>query len=194
MSMRTSLYSILCIGIRLAAVLLAVRTLVGMPGIFVLPHGDWSTGEIWLMTILNVAVLLFAFLLWVFPGTLARLAAGKASQEVFESPIEGAELQYIAFSIVGLWLFFDAIVSLTYIGLHEVILRHYLRVQTGIDMSDKNAQSIASLVSNIVELVIGIALMLGARGLVAMLRGARYAGLPPTADGEEVVVEGGEKS
>jgi hypothetical protein len=192
--MRTSLYSILCIGIRLAAVLLAVRTLVGLPGMFFLSHGDWGAGEIWLSAILNMAVLLFAFLLWVFPGILARLAAGKASREVFESPIEGTELQYIAFSIVGLWLFFDAIFSLTYIGLHEVILRHYLRINTGIDMSDKNAQSIASLVSNIVELGIGIALTLGARGLVAMLRRARYAGLAPTADGNQVVIEESEKS
>ena len=192
--MRTSLYSILCIGIRLAAVLLAVRILVGMPGMFVLPHGDWSTGEIRLMVILNAAVLLFAFLLWVFPGMLARLAAGKASQQVFESPIEGAELQYIGFSIVGLWLFFDAIFGLSYIGLHELILRHYLRVNTGLDMSAENAQWIASLVSNFVELGIGAALIFGASGLVGILRRARYAGLPQTADADESVVDGGEKS
>ena len=192
--MRTSLYSILCIGVRLAAVLLAVRALIGMPGMFVLPHGDWSAGEMWLVIIVNVAVLLVAFLLWVFPGMLVRLAAGKASQEIFESPIEGAELQYIAFSIVGLWLFFDAIFGLSYIGLHEVILQHYLRVNNGLDMSAKNAQTMASVVSNFVELGIGFALVFGARGLVDILRRARYSGLPRAIDGDDAVVEESPKS
>jgi len=187
--MRTSLYSILCIGIRLAAVLLAVHTLLGMPGAYALPHGDWSVGETWLFVILNAALLLFAFMLWVFPGMLARLAADKASQQVFESPMEGTELQYIAFSILGLWLFFDGIFGLSHTGLRELILRHYMRVNTGLDTSELNAQSIASLVSNAIELILGAALVLGGRGLVGILRRVRHTALPAAMNGDGVVEE-----
>lgn len=192
--MRTSLYSILCIGIRLAAVLLAVNTLAGIPGIYsAIWHGDWQE-DAWLLTGLFVGLLILAFLLWVFPGALARLAAGKASQQVFESPIEATELQYIAFSILGLWLCFGAIYGLTDVGLRELILRHYLRVNTGLDMSELNAQSIASLASNVIKLSLGVALVFGARGLVGVLRHVRYTSLPSADDGEDAVVKGGEKS
>jgi len=67
MSMRTSLYTVLCIGIRLAAVLLAVNMLVAIPSTYrLVSNGDWSS-EAWLIFLLYLGAFLLAFLLWVYP-------------------------------------------------------------------------------------------------------------------------------
>ena len=193
--MRTSLYSILCIGIRLAAVLLAAYTLAGIPRTFsFVSHTDWDAGVLQLFAVYGVT-LLVALLLWIYPGLLARLAAGQSSHQVFESPIEASDLQYIAYSIVGLWLLFDGLGGLIYDGVNEMVLRQFIRSQNGgLDIPQAKERAIASAVVHVVQLGAGAALILGARGLVAMLRRARYAGLPQTADADESVVHEGEKS
>jgi hypothetical protein len=183
--MRTSLYSILCIAIRLAAVLLAVHTLAGVPGAYnLVSHGDWSDDR-WMIGALYLAVLLFAFLLWVYPSVLARLAAGKASQQTFESAIDAAELQWIAFSVAGLWIFFEALSGLTYDGVRELVLRHAVRVNNqGLDVSPSDEQLVASLVANVIQLVLGFVLVMGARGLVDLLRRLRFAGQPAVSNND----------
>jgi hypothetical protein len=193
--MRTSLYSILCMGVRLAAVLLAAYTLTTIPGTFsFVLHGDWGA-DAWLLVLLDFGVLFFAFLLWVYPGLLARMAAGRASHQVFESPIDASDLQYIAFSIVGLWLFFDGLFGLIHDGVSQLMLRHMLQGQNGgLDISQASAHMIASSVVHVVQLGVGVALVLGARGLVAMLRRARHVGLQPAIGNNEANVEGRENS
>ena len=71
--MRTSLYTILCIGIRPAAVLTAVNAALAIPAAYIaVARGDWSQSDIgWLASIWFV-VLLLALLLWISPGVLAR--------------------------------------------------------------------------------------------------------------------------
>jgi hypothetical protein len=184
--MRTSLYSILCIGIRLAAVLLAAYTLAGIPRTFsIVAHGEWGT-DTWTLFAVYAVTLLVALLLWIYPGLLARLAAGQSSHQVFESPIEASDLQYIAYSIVGLWLLFDGLGGLIYDGVNEMVLRQFIRSQNGgLDIPQVNDHAIASAVVHVVQLGVGVTLILGARGLVTMLRKARYGGLPPADDGED---------
>jgi len=190
--MRTSLYTVLCIGIRLAAVLLAVNMLVAIPSTYhLVSNGDWSS-EAWLIFLLYLGAFLLAFLLWVYPGSLARMAASQASNQVFESPIEAADLQYIAFSVVGLWLFFDGTFGLIHDGVSEVLLRHMIRSNNGgLDLSEPNSRMIASGVVHLVQLGSGGALVVGARGLVGALRRMRQGGLPPVAV-DETTISGGQ--
>jgi hypothetical protein len=194
--MRTSLYSILCIGIRLAAVLLAVNTLLSVPaGYAALAHGDWGRDEIVWLAVLWTLVLLFALLLWIYPGMLARLAAGKASGQIFESSLSAEELQYIAFSIVGLWILLGGVLGFAQLALRELFFDHVLRSgNAGIDSEALRMRAILDFATEILRVLVGGALMLRAHGLVAMLRRARYAGLPRTAGGDEVTAEEDKKS
>jgi hypothetical protein len=194
--MRTSLYSILCIGIRLAAVLLAVNTLLSVPaGYAALVHGDWGRSEIVWLAVLWTVVLLFALLLWVYPGMLARLAAGKASQEIFESPVGAEELQYIAFSIVGLWILLGGVIGFAQSALSELFVDHVLRSSNaGIDAQALRVRAIMDFATEVLRILVGGALMLRARGLVALLRRARYAGLSQTVGDDEATAEEDRKS
>lgn len=102
--MRTSLYSILCIVVRLGAVLLFVETVTSLPV-------AWESLRIWtqdpsapddavrgMLIGFSGASLALAALLWLYPGVLARVAADAGSREVFESPLSARQLQYIALS------------------------------------------------------------------------------------------------
>jgi hypothetical protein len=190
--MRTSLYAILCIGIRLAAVLLAVNMLAAIPSTYqFVSNGDWGS-EAWLILVLYLGALLLAFLLWVYPGLLARMAASRASNQIFESPVDAADLQYIAFSVVGLWLFFDGAFGLIHDGVSEMVLRHAMRGNNGgLDISEPNSRLIASFVVHLLQLASGGALVAGARGLVGALRRIRQGGLPPVA-ADETPISGGQ--
>jgi hypothetical protein len=183
---RTSLYSILCIGIRLAALLLAVNVLLSVPaGYASLAHGEWGRNEIGWLAAVWFVVLLFALLLWVYPGALARIAAGKASQQIFESPIPAEELQYIAFSIVGLWIFLGGLIGFAEMGLRELFVDHVLRNNhAGLDSELLKARAITDFATYILRIAAGGILMLRANGLVGLLRRTREAGLPPMIEQE----------
>jgi hypothetical protein len=188
MGMRTSLYSILCICIRLAAILFVVESLIGIPNAYnLVQHGDWQN-DAWLIAAFYLASLIFGLLLWTFPGVLARLAVGKSGREVFESPISPADLQYIAFSILGLRYLLGGGYSLIYQGLQQSIIRHGIKaLNEGVDASPYvDAQLAASLAANLFEIVFGAGLLFGARGLVGLLDRARTAGIPPISVEDKV--------
>jgi Na+/melibiose symporter-like transporter len=188
MGTRTSLYSILCIGIRLGAVILAVTTLASLPSAYNTAMHDLHEDS-WLIAALFVGVLLLAFLLWVFPGALARLAAGKASQQMFESPISVSSLQYIAFSVVGLRFFIGGGYGLIWEGVRETIIRHAMRLNEGADVTFHNADFIAAIVAYSFQVIAGICLLLGSRGLVNWLDRTREAALPQAVSAENPVGE-----
>jgi hypothetical protein len=183
--MRTSLYSILCIGIRLAAVLLAANAVLAIPtGYITFAQSDfWKAGNIGWYAVIWLVILLFAVLLWIYPGMLARLAAGKASQQIFESPLSAADFQQIAFSIVVLWILLAGLIGITQIVVREVIVEHVLRSADTVD--DTRRQLIAQLLDDVLQMLIGAVLMLRAGGLVGLLRRAREAGKPAPASREE---------
>ena len=181
--MRTSLYTILCIGIRLAAVLMAVNAALAIPAAYIaFAHGDWSQSELGWLAAIWFVVLLLALLLWIYPGVLARMAAGKASQQIFESPISADELQQIAFTIVGLWLVLAGAIALAQLAIRELLVDHVLRGNsTGSLADDARQRMFADFVTEFVRAALGAMLMLRARGLVGLLRRTREAGIPAGA-------------
>jgi hypothetical protein len=193
--MRTSLYSILCICIRLAAILLAISVLAAIPGTYVsLPGGDWAV-ERWWIVLVYAGLFVLALLFWVFPGFLARLAAGKTAMEVFESPITAETIQYVAFSVVGLRYLIGGTYSLMYLLPREMMVRHALRAQSTADaVTFHDADFTATIISYSFEVVVGLGLLLGARGLVGLLDRLRETSLPPAVSDTTDVLEEGEKS
>jgi len=176
---RTSMYSILCIGIRLGAVLLAVGALLSVPtAVISLSRGDWSSTEILWLSLLWVFILVFAFMLWLYPGMLAKLAAGRASQQLFESSIDAQDMQQIAFTVVGLWIFIEGVLGLSQMTLREVFVEHLLRSNTIADESIR-VRFATDCAAQILRVVVGCMLMLRAQGLVGLLRRYREAGLAP---------------
>lgn len=177
--MRTSLYSILCIVVRLGAVLLLVQTLASLPGAWQAlqswdsPGGDGAARG--MLIGFSGALIALAIALWLYPGLLARLAAGDASREVFESPIAVKELHFIAFSVLGLVFAIDALV-----GLASILFRTAMSAQVGdVAFTTLAWQNGIDLLVLSLKLMLGIGLTLGARGLVGLLHRLRERGLPP---------------
>jgi hypothetical protein len=192
--MRTSLYTILCICIRLAAILLAISVLAAIPGTyFGLTGNDWAV-ERWWIVLVYIALFLLALLLWVFPGFLARLAAGKTAMEVFESPITAETIQYVAFSVVGLRYLIGGMYGLMYLLPREMIVRHVLRAQSTADaVTFHDADFTATIISYSFEVIVGFGLLLGARGLIGLLNRLRETSLPPAMSDSAEIVQEGEK-
>ena len=184
--MRTSLYSILCIGIRLTAILLAVNALLTLPSAYAsFAHGEWSRGEWGWMFALWLLILLVAVLLWIYPGVLARLAAGKASREVFDSSISPEQLQYIAFSVVGLWIAASGLISFAQMAIRELFVELVLHNSSNsVDGDALRTRAIAAFIEELVRISVGVVLLLQARGLIGLLRRLRQSGLPPVNDAE----------
>jgi hypothetical protein len=181
--MRTSLYTVLCIVIRLGAVMLAVEAILAVPAAWYMTGStDLAPGWHGALIAFGIATLAFAALLWVYPGVLARIAAGASSRQVFESPLSGEELQQIALCVLGVWLAIDGIVEFVNLGVRLIVTAH---VDTNVPFVEMARRDVGRIVSVLVKVGLGVALSLGARGLVGLLRRVRHQGLPPVDAGGE---------
>jgi putative exporter of polyketide antibiotics len=178
--MRTSLYSILCIAIRVGAILLAVRVSTSFLGVWEsMASNQLAAGAAVGVFSFGVGELALAALLWIYPGVLARLAAGKSSQQVFESPIDARELQQLAFALLGIVFVLEGLIDLINTGLRILAMR-------GFDASEAWMRQYGwpQLLTEIATILLGIALVLGSRGLVECLRRLRGRGVPPAQEAE----------
>ena len=181
--MRTSFYSILCIVIRLGAVFLVMRTLLQALSVVLFSQQAPDPTKLLESGAAIVFVLVIAFLLWVYPGVLARVAAGRSSHQVFESPIAATEIQWISFTVLGLYFVLEGLVGLSYSGIQLMLF-------DAIATSPLNRREMAfGLVYWIVQAGLGLALALGARGLVGLLHQLRH-GAGPGASADIDVLDG----
>lgn len=169
--MKTSLYSILCIAIRAGAIIWAAGSLASLPFSIVaaLNTRNPDATMTWLLSGVGFQ-LLVAGLLWLYPGVLARLAAGRGSREHFESAISPANLQYVALSVLGAWFALRGLVFLTY----EVVQAAHF--------APASLQArLPALAESATRIVFGVVLILGARGLSGWLNAIRERGEPAQA-------------
>lgn len=169
---RTSLYSILCIVIRLGAVMLALRMLGGAFGLFG-PGGaaEFSIVERFFVLGFVGICLLAALLLWLYPGPLARLASGRSAHQIFESTLDVRQIQWIAFSVLGMYWIMMGLLDLFHLGFQFIWLSEFLG--TGEEAARRVRGQVAY---HVFEVALGLALTLGARGLTMLLQKARYVG------------------
>jgi hypothetical protein len=169
---RTSLYSIRCIVIRLGAVMLALSVVGGSFGFFGPGQsGDFSVGERVSVLMFLVACLGAAFLLWLYPGALARLASARSSHQIFESSLDARQIQWVAFSVLGMYWIMTGLLDLAHTGYQFIWLSEALG--TGEESARRLHGQIAYCAF---EIILGIFLTLGARGLAHFLQKIRYAG------------------
>jgi hypothetical protein len=165
--MRTSLYSILCIAIRLGAVFLALGSLASVLS-FVITAQSIALDELWLAGLSLLLTLVIAFLLWLFPGPLARMAAARSSQQVFESPISAMQIQWIALSVLGMYFVITGLIGFARYEMQQLL------ADAIIDRERHLADFIRIGLYCLLQVGFGIALTLGARGLVGVLHRLRY--------------------
>lgn len=177
--MKTTLYSVLCMAIRLGAVLMAVGLIEQWPRLFVIrADGQLAIDAI----VLDGLGLLLAFALWIKPGLLAWWAASSAHRDVFESDISATQLQYIAFSVAGIYKLITGLAGMLAHGLNLLAYNHIM--EGGVPINPPTYEK-TMFVEYVVATVAGLALTLGARGLTAYLQQLRTAGQPVTIAADE---------
>ena len=171
--MKTSLYGVLCIAIRLGAVLMAVGLVEQWPRLLV----TQANGQISVAAItLDLLGLLVAFVLWLRPGLLAWWAAGNTHRDVFDVQISAPQLQYIALSVAGIYKLMSGLAGILAHGLNLLEYRHVADA-AGISLAPP-AYEKTLFVEYVVTAVAGFALTLGARGLTGYLQRIRGSHLP----------------
>ncbi|MEO7149782.1 MAG: hypothetical protein ABIY40_07595 [Rhodanobacteraceae bacterium] len=182
--MKTSLYSILCIVIRLGAVILGVRLLMELPALLLASHeqtGHWTGAALSLVFLGFLALMLF--LLWLFPSGLARLGAGKSAGQIFESPIGTDDFIHIGFAIVGAVFLLQGVAITAYEALRLLFNKD---ISGGIAATAPlRVENWLPLVKGLISVGLGAAMILGSRGLVRFLRRTREAGLSSTRQQED---------
>ncbi len=168
--MKTTLYTVLCVAIRLGAVLMAVGVFERLPGIFFF-RGDVHYPLPALL--MEAFTLLLAFVLWLRPGLLAWWAVGGKRQEILESPIHADQLHYVAFSVLGAWLVISGVAGC--FGHGTIIL---LLHQASYDGSGETVPAAEWhwMVQYGVTAAAGVVLMSGSRGLIGLFQ--RLRGYP----------------
>jgi hypothetical protein len=169
---KTTLYTLLCVAIRLGAVLMAVNALEQVPTAYfrVADGGHVATFPLLFLG----ATLLLAFALWIRPGLLAWWALNGKRQELLEAPIRPDQLQYVALSVMGAWMAIGGLAGC--IGHLATILIVFRRAAYGGYSDVLSTSEWHWLVQYAVTAVAGAALMLGSRGVVGLLQ--RLRGYP----------------
>lgn len=161
------------LGVRLFCIWLAIYLMTGMTSYWIAisrqPHNE-SAG-----TILLAAIAVFALiviLLWLFPLTVARklLPRSALDQSVVLPPHQ--QIERAGFCLMGLWLLTHALPGLVF---DAVVTRLYHYPGATMEMSPRDYAAIAE---HLVELILGLWLLFGARGLRGLLDWARSAGSP----------------
>jgi len=161
---------IVAIASRLFAVFLAltaVRMAASGVGAMLTNHSGWDSLLYSLPVLL--AYIVPAFLLWYFPVSIARklLPAVRDTGKPIVAP--GAEVQAIAFTVLGAWIVAEAISNATY----WIALAQFMGTSEYHEISFTATQK-ASIARNIIEFVVGFALLVGSRGLSVALHRFRY--------------------
>ena len=173
--MKTTLHTVLCVAIRLGAVLMALGILEQIPGLVFYPSQD---GHLVVGALsLCGAGLLVACALWLWPNLLAWWAVARNHQEVLEMTISPGRLQYVAMSVVGVWTFIGGLSGFVGHGVIIVLIKHEATIGNPSGMVPMTEWH--WMVYYGTMLLAGAALALGARGLAGLLY--RLRGYPHVA-------------
>ncbi|HWU51919.1 MAG TPA: hypothetical protein VN153_03800 [Tahibacter sp.] len=163
--MKTTLYSILCAAVRIAALLFAVESLLSIVGYFMNPVSGVSMPVHWVLIGGGLFGAAVGLVLWLYPGWLVRPAVGRAGHEVFESPLTAEDFQRIGICLLGVWFAVDGIRSLVYLLIRSSAIGSQGYDYAGITL----AMSAPDIAAALALIVVGISLTLGSRGLVGLL-------------------------
>lgn len=160
------------IAVRLFAIFLGLYTLWQVSSLLPLisnpPPNNFSLTFIFLMA---APLILTAMLLWRFPLIVAAKIIPDVRMKNPATPLDAGSIGVVAFSVMGLWVLATAVPDIVYWFI-------FIYRTKSVDIGDPTLSpaNIAGLVSTIVELVIGFWLLFGSKGILGLIRLARYAG------------------
>ena len=164
--MKTTLFAVLCIVIRLGVLLLAVQVLVALPVLLGMPNREFLAMELGFAAL----TLLLAAVLWVRPGWLARCAMRGGDDLPLEGDFDASGLQRVAFATLGAWFLVE---GLAYVVPSVVAAWEVHASQQQYPGMQVPAGQWNNLIRALVLLVAGAALMLGSQGLTMLLQHLR---------------------
>lgn len=163
---------IIGLGVRLFAIWLVVSILRRVPGMWqfnvaAAGAGDSSTNVV--IVVVAVLILALAAGLWFFPLTVANKLIPRSSRtDHIHVPIEQAES--VGFSLLGLWVLAGSGPDSFY-----WVFMGYQALRPN-SILELRASEYSYMVATAVELILGVWLLFGAKGLRSLLRWARTAG------------------
>jgi len=157
------------LGIRMAAIFYIVR--YGIPPLYSLPE----LGEHKISVYINIAILaiflLISLLLLKFPLLFAGALLPKTNQDDVASTYHLEDIRMVAFTILGLYVLVTSIPDLFY---WLIVVQQHRSNNLAIEW---RPEDLGSMASTLVELILGIWLLFGAKGLQGLLYKFRYAGI-----------------
>ncbi|HEY8682378.1 MAG TPA: hypothetical protein VIM06_04345 [Rhodanobacter sp.] len=161
--MKTTLYTVLCIAVRLGAVLMAVGILEQVPSLLVTLLNEGGHLVLGIMLLEGIGLLL-AFALWLWPNILVWWAVGRNRHEILESSISADQLQHIALSVLGAWVFIAGLGGCVGHGVMILMIEHQIALGALPGMAPTNEWHWMAQYAT--TALAGAALILGSRGLV----------------------------
>ena len=161
--------SIAALLLKITGLVLIVISISQIPGYFPLTHRDYgfSIGEV--LTTAAVALgplVLIGFVLWFFPGTVTNKIVSTAPSDSTVFDVRPIEL--VALTILGVYLGTHALIGL----IRDITFLVVENRQTN-GLVTTPASVIAHLVAAVAELVIGVGLCIGARGVARVIERLR---------------------
>lgn len=166
---KTNAFSLLCMVIRAIALWSVLQIVIGLPMLLLASRnqsGFFTPGQLFLL--FSVLFVVMA-LLWIFADKIARLALTRPSDHVFESDLDASTWFGLMIATIGVWHLFDALMQ----GFR---LWAQTQIVAGVSAADVLASLKGQIAGCVLEAVISVVLILGGRGLAAILYRLRYAG------------------
>lgn len=180
--MRSTIYTVLCVAIRLGAVLMAVGLLESLPVfLWQSPEGGFAVDAV----LLALFGLLIAGALWLWPSVLARWAVGRSGHEALEVGLSADTLMAVALAVTGAMLFVSGVAGSFGHGLSMLLFKSRL-----VDPST-GLLPVAEwhwVIYYLVQTACGLGLALGARGLASLVWRLRGYPMQVAADDDDGIV------
>ena len=173
---KTNAFSLLCMVIRAIALWSVLQMLIALPMLLLATKDESAFFRPGQLCLLFAMLFVIVALLWFFADKIARLALTRPADHVFESDIDPSTWFGLVLAGIGAWHLFDAL-------LHGFTLWAQSRVVAGMGAADALASLKWKIAGNVLEAVISVALILGGRGLAAVLHRLRYAGTQGSQEG-----------
>lgn len=158
--------------IKIAGISIIIFVLVGIPSYisyyYSLQLKEDSVVSFFLISILPMIIpLLAGYLMWQFPNTIANKIIKPDTEEKPTDSKLGLEIQTIAFSVLGIYLLFNAFSDVIY---H---LSYYYKTMKASGTGYMEISTYAFIVATCAEIIFASVLLFGGKGVAEFLRKIR---------------------
>ncbi len=160
------------LAVRLFAIFLLIYTVRYLSDyIHVLMGESYFKGNTTPLIILTLIPFIIVVLLWFFPLKVATRLIPKIENTEPAVQLGNNEIEHIALSLLGVWVLASAIPDIFYWTTFAYMIK-----SSGMVLGVLRPENVGNIVATISEIIIGIWLIVGSKGIVGIVRRLRYAG------------------